>query len=119
MATDAVTEAKRLANDLLKLESRGSGDLTNAMRRLGQRHGIPWRTFWTLRYRAPSDVFVSVFEKLKQAHRVECERQIERLKHELQIAKVNGVHFEDIADQVSALAAELEACIQDGRRGDA
>jgi hypothetical protein len=119
MANAAVIEAKRLANELLKLESRGAGDLENAMRRLGNRYGIPWRTFWTFRYRTPADVFVSVFEKLKAAHRAEVGRQIERLRHELQIAKLNGVHVEDLQDQVSTLVAELENCLEDRRRGDA
>ena len=108
-------EAKRLVNELLKLESRGAGDLENAMRRLGRRYGIPWRVFWTLRYRAPSDLFVSVFEKLKEANRAECGRQIERLKHELQIAEINGVHVQDLADQVEALSDQLADCLQNNR----
>jgi 2-phospho-L-lactate transferase/gluconeogenesis factor (CofD/UPF0052 family) len=107
----AVIEAKRLANELIRFESRGAGDTENAMRRLANRYGISWRVFWNLRYRAPQDVFVSVFEKLQEAHRAECGRQIERLRHEIQIAKLSGVHVEDLQDQVSALAAELEACL--------
>lgn len=114
----AVIEARRLVNELLKLESRGAGDLENAMRRLGNRYGISWRVFWNLRYRTPSDVFVSVFEKLKEAHRAECGRQIERLRHELRIAELNGVHVEDLQDQVSALAAELEACVAQRNKRD-
>lgn len=117
--TAAVVEARRLANELLKLESRGAGDLENAMRRLGHRYDIPWRVFWNLRYRAPSDLFVSVFEKLKEAHRAECGRQIERLRHEIQIAEINGVHVQDLADQVEALASELEACVAKRSRGNA
>lgn len=115
----AVEEAKRLVNELLKLESRGGGDLENAMRRLANRYGLPWRTFWNLRYRTPKHVFVGVFETLKAAHRAEVGRQIERLRHELQIAKLNGVHVQDIEDQASALLAELEDCVADRRRGDA
>lgn len=115
----AAIEAKRLVNELLKLESRGAGDLEAAMRRLGNRYGIPWRVFWNFRYRTPSDVFVSVFEKLNEAHRAECGRQIERLRHELQIAKINGVHVEDLQDQVSALARELESCMAQRRGRDA
>lgn len=117
--TAAVEEARRLANELLKLESRGAGDLENAMRRLSNRYGIPWRTFWTLRYRTPSDVFVSVFEKLKEAHRAECGRQIERLRHEIQIAQIKGVEVQDLADQVEALSDQLADCLADSSRGDA
>lgn len=104
----AGAEAKRIVNELLKLESRGAGDLENAMRRLASRYGMDWRVFWRLRYRTPKDVFVGVFEKLKQAHRAECRRQIERLNHELQIAQLKGVHVDDIKAQAEALVAQLD-----------
>lgn len=108
-------EARRLVNELLRLESRGSGDLEAAMRRLANRYGLPWRVFWNLRYRKQKDVFVGVLRKLQEAHRAECRRQIERLRHELSIAKLNGVHVEDLEDQVSTLSAELEDCVADHR----
>ena len=104
----AAEEAKRIVNELLKLESRGAGDLEASMRRLGNRYGLDWRVFWRLRYRTPKDVFVSVFEKLKEAHRAECRRQIERLNHELQIAQLKGVHVEDIRAEAEALVAQLQ-----------
>lgn len=114
----SVDEAIRLVNELIRMESRGAGDTENAMRRLAHRYGLNWRVFWTLRYRRPKDVFVSVFEKLQAAHRAECGRQIERLRHELEIAKINGVHVEDIADQAATLIAELEGCLQNNRDGE-
>lgn len=104
-------EARHLVNELLRLESRGSGDLEAAMRRLANRYGLPWRVFWNLRYRKQKDVFVGVLRKLREAHRAECGRQIERLRHEITIAELNGVHVQDLADQVDALAAELEDCL--------
>lgn len=116
---NAVEEAKRLTTELLKLESRGNGDLENAMKRLANRYGLPWRTFWTLRYRNPKHLFVGVFETLKEAHRAECGRHIERLRHELQIAKINGVPVQDLEDQASTLIAELEDCLPDNRDGKA
>lgn len=115
----AADEAKRLVNELLRLESRGPGDLEGAMRRIGNRYGIPWRTLWAIRYRTPRDVFVGVFEKIKEAHRAECRRQIERMAHELQIARSKGVHVEDLEDQVRALRDELEACVANRRNGEA
>ena len=112
---NAVEEAKRLVRELIQIESRGAGDTENAMRRLGNRYGIPWRTFWTLRYRTPRDVFVGVYQKLQTAHRVECERQIERLRHELEVAHAAGVPVQDIVDQAAALAAELADCVAQHR----
>lgn len=105
-------EARRLVNELLRLESRGSGDLEAAMRRLANRYGLPWRTFWNLRYRKQKDVFVGVLRTLREAHAAEAQRHIKRLRHELTIAKINGVHVEDLEDQVSTLSAELENCLQ-------
>lgn len=115
----AAEEAKRLVNELLRMESRGAGDLESAMRRLGNRYGLNWRVFWNFRYRQPTDVFVSVFEKLKEAHRAECRRQIERLRHEITISELNGVYVQDLADQVEALAAELEDCVAKRRDREA
>jgi hypothetical protein len=115
----AAMEAKRLVNELIRIESRGAGDTESAMRRLANRYGIPWRTFWTLRYRTPSDVFVSVFQKLQAAHRAEIGRQIERLRHEISIAKINGVHVEDVEERLSALVLEMDDCLAERGRGDA
>lgn len=112
----ATAEAKRLVNELLRLESRGAGDLENAMRRLGNRYGLPWRVFWNLKYRNQKDVFVGVLRKLKEAHIAECRRQVERMAHELQIAKLNGVLVDDLEDQVAALRNELAACLADNRK---
>lgn len=119
LATSATAEAKRIANDLIRLESRGAGDLEGAMRRLANRYGLSWRVFWNLRYREQKDVSVGVFEKLKEAHAAECRRQMERMAHELEIARLKGVHVEDLEDQVRALADELDACLANNRNGEA
>ena len=105
----ATAEAKRIVNELLKLESRGAGDLENAMRRLGNRNGLNWRVFWTLRYRTPDDVFVGVFEKLKAAYRAECRRQLRKLENEIRIAQLKGVHVEDIASEIEDLVAQRDS----------
>lgn len=114
-AMSGTDEAKRLANELLRLESRGAGDLENAMRRLANRYGLNWRVFWNLRYRKQKDVSVGVFQKLREAHVAECRRQIERMAHELEIARLRGVHVQDLEDQVAALRDELETCLARGR----
>ena len=102
----ATAEAKRIVNELLRLESRGSGDLEAAMRRLGNRYGLSWRVFWNLRYRNPEDVFVGVFEKLKTAYRAECRRQLRKLEHEIRIAQSKGVFVDDLAAETERLVAQ-------------
>ena len=69
-------------------ESRGPGDTENAMRRLEARYGVPWRVFWTLRYRPPPDILCGVFEKIQAAYRAEVERQLRQLRHELDITRL-------------------------------
>ena len=89
-----VADARAWANELIRRESRGPGDTENAMHRLETRYGIPWRTFWQLRYRPPSDVFVSVYLKLKTAYEAECARQERLLQHERHVTKAAFVAFE-------------------------
>lgn len=106
MSSATMDRARHMATELLRMESRGSGDLENAMRRLGTRHGINWRLFWTLRYRAPRDMMVSAFEKLDAAYRAECTRQLKRLEHELHVARTAGATVDDIAAAAAALVAD-------------
>jgi hypothetical protein len=82
-----VADARQWAGELVKREARGPGDMEPAMRRLESKYGIPWRLFWSLRYRPPSYVKHGIWEQLRQAYRAECERQMRLLKHELEITK--------------------------------
>lgn len=82
-----VERAASWADALLKLESRGPGDLDNAMRRLARKTGVSYATFWKLRYRRPKDVFASVYFSLLAAYEAEHKRQLERLTHELELTR--------------------------------
>lgn len=106
--TSAAEDARRLANELIRMESRGAGDTESAMKRLGRRYGLNWRVFWTLRYRRPADVFVSVYQKLNDAYRAECGRQLRKLEHELQIAQSKGVPVDDLRAAADHLVAQLQ-----------
>jgi hypothetical protein len=108
--TDAayIEDARGWAKELVRKEARGPGDQENAMRRLEARYGIPWRTFWTLKYRPPSDVFVSVYNRLQAAYRAECERQMRLLKHELEITKARGLSDTSAYRSAAALVAKAE-----------
>lgn len=87
---DTVATAREWASELVRRESRGSGDTENAMRRLEAKYGIPWRTFWTLRYRPPADVLAGIYERIRQAYLFECERQMRKLEHEIEITKLKA-----------------------------
>lgn len=78
------------ANALVRSESRGPGDLDNAMRRVARRHSLPYGLFWKLRYRRPKDVAASLFISLREAYEAECARQLDRLAHDLEVTKANA-----------------------------
>ncbi len=88
-----VADARHWANELLRRESRGPGDSESAMRRLEARFGIPWRVFWSMKYRPPTDVMVGVYLRLNAAYQAECERQERLLKHEREITQAKVTAF--------------------------
>ncbi len=101
-----VSDARTWANELVRRESRGPGDMENAMRRLENRYGVPWRTFWTLRYRPPTDVFVSVYLKLKSAYEAECHRQERLLAHERLITTAKILSVEGVVQSLDDRAGK-------------
>jgi hypothetical protein len=82
-----VDQAAMWAKRLTQTEARGPGDMENAWRRLEARYGVSWRTFWALRYRRPREITAYLFDRLKAAHAAECERQMRRLQHDIEITK--------------------------------
>lgn len=103
-----VDDARSWAQELVRRESRGPGDQENAMRRLGTRHGIPWRVFWKLKYRPPQDIFISTYNRLHAAYRAECERQLRLLKHDIEITKAKAGAGSAAVVAAEALLAEME-----------
>jgi hypothetical protein len=98
--TSGLADARSWATELIRRESRGPGDMENAMRRLSNRYGIPWRTFWSLKYRPPSDVLVSVYLQLKTAYEAECQRQERLIAHERSIAEAKVLSVETLAQSL-------------------
>ena len=97
------TDARAWANELVRREARGPGDMENAMRRLESRYGIPWRMFWSLRYRPPADILTGLFFKLRDAYHAECNRQMRILEHEIIITKLKAGPDADSVRQAQAL----------------
>lgn len=96
-----LTEAQHWANAMVMREMRTPGDLLNAMHRLEARYGIPWRTFFNLRYRAPADVLVGVYRQLKIAYEEECRRQERLLAHERHITQAKILAVEALAGKAT------------------
>ncbi len=84
---DGVTEARGWALELVRREARGTGDTANAMRRVGHRYGIDYAVLWSLRYRPPKNMVVSVYERLRAAYLAECDRQERLIRHERAITE--------------------------------
>lgn len=100
------SDAIKWANDLVRRETRGPGDIENAMRRLESRYGISWRTFWELRYRPPADVMTGVYQRLNAAYLSEIERQEAMLRHEREITKAKGMFAAALVRAADALACQ-------------
>ena len=105
--TPPVDQAAAWANEMVLRETRGPGDMPNAMQRLERRHDLPAKTLWSLRYRRPKDIFASLYFKLGQAYQAECQRQMRRLSHELEITRLTtGAAHPALASTEALVAAD-------------
>lgn len=105
-----VEEASAKASWLVQREARGPGDLPNAMKRLEARYGIPYSTLVSLRYRRPKDILISVYVRISEAHRAECERQKRLLEHEASVSRARtglGTIIDRAADALDRVADEI------------
>lgn len=78
-AHETVDDAKRMAMEMAKHEMSGPGDFLEAMRRVAERIGVPYGTFWNLRYRKPKEIatheYIGIFaEYAKNKHKYRAER---------------------------------------------
>lgn len=103
-----VIHARRMARDLIALESRGSGDLENAMRRIEQRDGVPFGFLWSLRYRPPQDVLMGMSARLQSAYERKLDEQLRRLQHERSITEAKTGFAARLVRAADALAGEKD-----------
>lgn len=90
-AAALIEHARLMANELVLRESRGPGDMPNAMRRLETKYGVPAATFFHLRYRNPRRIWADVFLQLQAAYEMAREQQLRQLQHEIEISKKAGI----------------------------
>jgi hypothetical protein len=101
-------QAARWSRDLTRMKSRGPGDTDNAMRRIGREYGIDYRFLWSLRYRRDrlKIMSVSVYHKLHAAYQAECQRQMRKLKHEIEVTEAITGPDAAVVDAAKALVGE-------------
>ena len=87
MSTAEVIQAKGWMTRLVQLESRGPGDVDNALRRIARRYGLEYGALWSLRYRSPKRIWADVYNALHSAYAAECDRQMRALQHDLEITR--------------------------------
>jgi len=85
MSNADVMRARTAFDDLLRFETRGPGDTANAMRRIATRAAVPFGKLWALRYRPPKEIASHVLARIEAAHAAECERQLRRLAHDVEV----------------------------------
>lgn len=82
ISAQMLTEARQWADELTGMEITGPRDLEDAWRRLETRYGIPYSTFWSLRYRADlKDIWASLHRMLQLAVEHERSRRAANLSH--------------------------------------
>jgi hypothetical protein len=92
ISAQMLAEARAWAEELTSLEIQHPRDLEPAWRRLETRYGIPYSTFWSLRYRADlKDIWASLHRMLQLAVEQERSRRAANLSHHQFITNaVNG-----------------------------
>jgi hypothetical protein len=104
-----IDQAAGWSKDLTRLRARGPGDIENAMRAIERDYGIDYWTLWRLRYRKNQirDIGVSIYMRLQAAYQAECERQMRKMRHELEITKATRPAAPAVA-AVQAVVDEIE-----------
>lgn len=101
-----VEDAAQKMRWLQHREMRGPGDLEGAMHRIECRYGIPYGVQWSLRYRKPRDMMVSIYAAIVTAHDAEHDRQMKLLEHERAITKATSGFAARLVRAADALVGE-------------
>lgn len=73
------------AKKLIRMEWQKVGNIEIAMRRLARRYNVPYYVLWDLRYRPPKDTSVLTYFALRDAYIAECEAELRRVEHQLEV----------------------------------
>ena len=94
-----IADAAVISRKLTRMKARGPGDTENAMRQIEREYGIDYGFLWSLRYRMDRIKFIShsIYLRIQQAYDAECQRQMRKLKHEVEIRKAMGSDSDAVA----------------------
>lgn len=105
----SVEAASNYVRTMVQRESRGPGDIDNAMQRLETRYGLPFWSLWHLRKGKAKTCDVSLFVRIRNAYYDMCQRQADSLLHEIILEAATDDTLEDLEAEASALAAKIAA----------
>jgi hypothetical protein len=96
---------------MVEKETRGRGDLDNVLTRFEVRYALPRWTLNNLRTGRAKTVDAGIYARIREAYLDLCERQVEKLQHEIAIEKVLNEDdtFEGFEREAAALAARIAA----------
>jgi hypothetical protein len=100
--------ASEMVRKMVAREMRGPSDTGPAMQRLEAKYGLP---FWTLEHLRKGRAKVceaGLFQRLRGAYLDHCERQLNALKHEIELEKARGNDCDsDLLAEAEALLAKI------------
>lgn len=109
-----VDQAADWSRKLTQMRARGPGDTDNAMRSIERDYGIAHSILWSLRYRRDRyrSIGVEIFARLRAAYAAECDRQVRKLRHEIEITKATGIAHSAVR-AAEALVAEANEGVRE------
>lgn len=113
MSDAYLDRAANWADLMVKRESRGPGDIDNARHRVAQRHGVPYSTFFALKWRKPKcpQRIRGIYEQMREAYLNECKRQVACLEQEIQITEALSGPDHSVVVEVKALVDAAKAAL--------
>jgi hypothetical protein len=95
---------------MVQRESRGPGDIDNAMQRLETRYGLPFWSLWHLRKGRAKTCDTSLYARIQGAYLDMCKRQVGSLLHEIEMETIGGDDtLADLENEARILAAKIAA----------
>ena len=100
--------ARDYGRKMLEMESRGNGDQLNALERIGRVVGLKPRAVRRI-LNGETQPTLSVFARLRSGYLDLCERQINRLQHEVatEKARFGDAAFAGLDHEIQALADKI------------
>lgn len=108
----SVAVATGYVRRMVQRESKGPGDIENAMRRIEQTYGLPFWSLWYLRKGKAKTCDTSLFARIEGAYLDMCQREVNGLLHEIATVAARGARDVDLADmeaKAEALAERIAA----------